>query len=77
MLRRTPNAQAMPENSRHTPRVRTTRAYLAGFGTAGTLVVLEVIAAARSRSTKGELAVQLAVSTLLGLGVLALKVVLH
>jgi len=41
------------------------------------LVLLEVIAGVRSHCSRSEMATQVAVSAVLGLGVLALKVVLH
>jgi hypothetical protein len=44
---------------------------------ATSLVLLELIAAVRSRSNPAELLTQLGVSVVLGLGVLALKVLLH
>jgi hypothetical protein len=41
------------------------------------LIAFELIAGLRSRATPGELALELAVGAALGLGILALKIVLH
>ncbi len=47
------------------------------WGTVASLVLLELIAGLRSRATPGELALDMCVGTVMGLAIIALKIILH
>jgi hypothetical protein len=56
---------------------RTTAVSAAVWSAVGSVVGLELIAGVRSRATPAELAMEVGVGGLLGLGILALKILLH
>lgn len=47
------------------------------WSTVAGLIVFELIAGVRSRATRGELALDVAVGTTMGVAIIALKVILH
>ena len=50
---------------------------IALWSTVAALIVFELIAGVRSRATRGELALDVAVGTAMGMAIIALKVILH